>query len=108
MPAQAQRGNHREKYLPAPSEPMQQHKWRSMGRAFGIVQAHFAGIEGALDEAWMVFAHDILARNINTFLLERRASPPVHLRPQPLDSEGESLTGSRRRRRKSVCHRPRF
>src|SRR5713101_6387682 len=76
MPAQAQRGNHREKYLPAPSEPMQQHKWRSMGRAFGIVQAHFAGIEGALDEAWMVFAHDILARNINTFLVERRAPRP--------------------------------
>jgi hypothetical protein len=26
------------------------------------VQANFAGVEGVLDEAWMVFAHNILHR----------------------------------------------
>jgi hypothetical protein len=51
MPAQAQRGNQRQKYLPTPAEPMQQHERRPMGRPFGIVQTNFAGVEGAFDEA---------------------------------------------------------
>src|SRR5271165_2317220 len=37
MPAQAQRRNHRQKYLPAAAEPVQQYQRRSVGRAFGIV-----------------------------------------------------------------------
>src|ERR1039458_5211323 len=61
MPAQAQRGNQRQKYLPAPSEPVQEDKRRPMGRAFGIVQLNFAGVEGALDETWMIFAHSLFA-----------------------------------------------
>jgi hypothetical protein len=63
MPAQAERGNHRQKYLPAPAESVQQHERRPMGRAFGIVQLSFAGVEGALDEAWMIFAHNVFAHN---------------------------------------------
>src|SRR5712692_5173183 len=65
MPAQAQRWNHWQKYLPPPAESMQQHKRRPMGSAFGIVQANFAGIEDALNEAWMVFSHDAFAHNIH-------------------------------------------
>jgi hypothetical protein len=34
-----------------------------MGRAFGVVQANLAGVEGALDKAWMIFAHNLLAHN---------------------------------------------
>src|SRR5208282_205243 len=58
MPAQTQRGNHRQKYLPASAKSMEQHQRRPMGRAFGVVQLNFAGIESALDEAWMVFTHN--------------------------------------------------
>src|SRR5260370_11707481 len=63
MPAQAQRGDHRQKYLPAPPESMQQHQWRPMGGPFGIVQSNFAGVEGTLDQACMIFAHNVFAHN---------------------------------------------
>src|ERR1019366_5282786 len=81
MPAQAQRRNHRQKYLPAPPESLQQQERRPMGRPFGIVQSNFAGVEGVLDQAWMIFAH-----NISLTI----------------------LSGSRRQRRKLVCRQPRF
>src|ERR1039458_7404459 len=68
MPAHAQRRNHRKKYLPAPPQSMQQHKRRPMSRPFGIVQlnaqANFAAIKGVLDQAWMIFAHNVFAHNI--------------------------------------------
>jgi hypothetical protein len=67
MPAQAQRGNHRQKNLPAPAKSMQQYERRPMGRAFGIVQLNFAGVEGVLDETWMVFAHNFFAHNPHRF-----------------------------------------
>jgi hypothetical protein len=63
VPAQAQRWNHRQKYLPAPAESMQQHERRPVGGTFGVVQANFAGVKGVLDKAWMVFAHNLLAHN---------------------------------------------
>ena len=58
MPAQAQCGNHRQKDLPAPAESMQQHQRRTMRRPFGIVQSNFAGVEGALDQPWMILTHN--------------------------------------------------
>ena len=39
---------------------MQQHEWLPIVRAFGIIQLHFTGIEGALDEPWMIFAHNLV------------------------------------------------
>src|ERR1019366_7992448 len=75
LPTQAQRGNHGEKYLPAPAEAMQQHERRPMGRAFGVVQLHFARVEGALDEGGMVFTHDFT--DISHWL----ATPYVSLPP---------------------------
>src|SRR5271163_4526553 len=49
MPAHAQRRNQRQKYLPAPAESMQQHEWRPIGGAFGIVQSNVVAVEAALD-----------------------------------------------------------
>ena len=74
VPAQAQRGNHRQKYLPAPAESMQQHERRPMGRAFGIVQANFTAVEAALDEAWKDFTH-----NYFTGSLRPQRSPHLSL-----------------------------
>ena len=48
MPAQAQRVYHRQKYLPAPPESVQQHEGRSLGRAFRIVQSNFTCVEYVL------------------------------------------------------------
>ena len=58
MPAQAQRGNHRQKNLPAPAEAMQQHKRRPIRGAFGIVQLNFTRVECVLDQAGMDFVHN--------------------------------------------------
>ena len=79
VPAQAQRGNHRQKYLPAPAESMKQNQGRPMRRTFGIIQAHiqrnFAGVEGLLDQASVIFAHGISP--IIRLPVERRTYPPV-------------------------------
>ena len=58
LPAQTQRGNDREKYLPAPPKSMQQHERRPIGWAFGIVQLHVPGLEASLNQARMFFTHE--------------------------------------------------
>src|ERR1019366_1690190 len=91
MPAHAQRRNHRKKYLPAPPQSMQQHKRRPMSRPFGIVQlnaqlnaqANFAAIKGVLDQAWMIFAHNVFAHTAHRLAAPacreyRFFSLPVH------------------------------
>jgi len=59
MPAQAERGNHRKKNLPASPQSVQQHQRRPIRRALGIVQMNCAGIKRMLDESGMIFAHNI-------------------------------------------------